>query len=467
MKTTYKILITLVVISSSADAQLVNNGANIYIQNGAYLFYSGTMDNASGTITNDGTIEVQGNFSNEGTYTSSASGDHLIMSGAVTSTLKPGGASLTNLTIDKTSGEVELGSDISVTGDLTMQSGNLELNLFNIDLGSGAGTIVDENNNSRITGINGGTVIKTATLNAPSAANPGNIGIEITSSANLGTTIIKRGHVQQTSGNGGKSIYRYFNIIPTNNSGLNATLKMYYFDGELGGVNESDLNLFRSEDNGATWTLSGEDNADQTNDWVLKNNIAQLSRWTLASKANPLPVNLIAFTATLVNNTTHLGWTTAQEISSSLFEVQRSKDGNSFESLFTVPAHGNSNSPVSYHAIDKNPLTGINYYRLKQVDIDGNYSLSPIVHVYVKEASSYQITPNPVTGIFTLHITVPVAKRLGMGLYDVSGRRLSEKEMDLSAGSNELRWNISDFANGTYFIRSEDNSMPVMKVVRQ
>ncbi|HET7119426.1 MAG TPA: T9SS type A sorting domain-containing protein [Hanamia sp.] len=468
MKKICKFLIALIGLSPSLKAQLTNNGANINIQTGAYIFAKGNINNTSGTITNDGKIEVQGDFTNAATYTSSATDDYLVFSGSALSTLKSGGASLTNLTINKTSNDVKLGDNISVGGNLTMQAGNLELNLFNIDLGSGAGAIMNETNDSRITGTSGGNIIKTANLNAPASVNPGNIGIAISSSQNLGSTVIKRGHVQQTSANGGLSIYRYFDITPANNTSLNATLKMYYFDGELAGINKSELQFYSSEDNGNTWALIGEDNNDQANDWVLKNNIDHLSIWTLASKiSNPLPIKLLSFTATLVNRTTQLQWITAQEINSSYFEVQRSKDGTSFDKLFSIPAHGNSSSKITYNAVDKNPFDGINYYRLKIVDIDGNFSFSSYVQVNVKEGTSFMVFPNPAAGTFYLHINLQVAKKYVIGLYDVNGRMLQEKEVELNAGGNQIEWNISAFAKGTYFLRSADNSMPVIKVVKQ
>lgn len=467
MKIAFKLFFALIAFSPSLKAQLTNNGANIKIKNGAFLFAKGNVNNASGTISNDGKIEVQGDFTNAAAYTSAAADDNLVMSGSAVSTLKTGGASITNLTINKPTNEVKLGSNISISGNLTMQSGNLELNLFNIDLGNGSGTILNETNNSRITGINGGNIIKTVNLNAPSAVNPGNIGIAISSSANLGNTVIKRGHVQQTSTNGGFSIYRYFDITPTNNSSLNATLKMYYFDGELAGINKSELQFYSSEDNGATWALIGEDNNDQTNDWVLKNNINKLSRWTLASLNNALPIKLLSFTATLVSRTTQLQWITAQEINSSYFDVQRSKDGTSFEKLLTSLAHGNSSAQITYNAVDNDPFNGINYYRLKQVDIDGNFSFSPIVQVNVKDGTSFMVFPNPAAAIFYLHINLQAAKKYVIGLYDVNGRMLQQKEVALSAGENQLEWNISALAKGTYFLRSADNSMPVIKFVKQ
>lgn len=91
----------LMILSLSIKAQFYNNGATVNIQSGAYVFASGDFKNISGTITNNGRIEVQGNFFNSGTYTSSANEDSLIMSGIGPDTLTSGGAVINYLTINK------------------------------------------------------------------------------------------------------------------------------------------------------------------------------------------------------------------------------------------------------------------------------------------------------------------------------------------------------------------------------
>jgi len=346
-----------------------------------------------------------------------------------------------------------------------MQAGNLYLNLFNIDLGSGSGTIVSETNDSRITGITGGNIIKTATLNAPTSVNPGNIGIAISSSQNLGSTVIKRGHVQQTN-NGGFSIYRYFDITPTNNTSFNATLQMFYFDNETAGITKSDLQFYNSEDNGNTWTQTGKDNSDIINDWVTKNNINQLSRWTLSANLVALPVQLILFTATVINQQTQLIWVTAQEINSDHFDIERSPDAISFSKLLSVKANGNTNLQSTYMATDPDPFPST-YYRLKEVDLDGKYIYSSIVHVALDNSNSYLAYPNPASAIFNLEINATEAKQCEIGLYDESGKLLQKKVVQLNMGDNQIHWDISRLAKGTYFLKSENGFIPVIKIVKQ
>jgi Secretion system C-terminal sorting domain len=434
-------------------------------------FAQGIYNSANIVVSGSASIAVQdGGFYNTGTFIP-ATGSVNIGGTAVTGISSIGGNGLTtfyNLTINKTSNDVVLANNISVDGNLLMQSGNLLLNLFTIDLGNGAGTIINEHNNARITGTTGGYILKRASLNAPSSVNPGNIGIAISSAANLGSTLIKRGHEQQTISTGVLSIYRYYDIIPTNNASLGAGLQLYYEDNELGGIDKTSLNFYKSTDNGTTYTLIGKDNSDPSSDWVLKNNIDQLSRFTLASTSSSLPVKLASFTANLINRQTNLQWITSQEINSSYFDVQRSADGVAFNKLLAIPAKGNSAVQNKYVALDANPLNGINYYRLKEVDKDGNSQLSPIVYVMLTESVSWSMYPNPASEICLVQINVPTSQRLTIGLYDVTGKLLEQKtEVPLVAGNNQLQWNLSHFAGGIYFLRSNNLGLSVIRVIKK
>jgi len=194
-------------------------------------------------------------------------------------------AAFYRLALDKAQGTLLLDNNISVTGLLRMDKGNLELNNHTIDLGA-TGHIDGERNEARITGAHGGGVKATALLNAPQAVNPGHIGVEITSTGYLGLTTITRGHVAQDNATGETGIQRYFDILPTANTGLQASLRFYYFDNELAGNDKDALNLFATKNGQHDWLLSGRDNANGIAGWVVKNDISQLTRFTLAIAKN-------------------------------------------------------------------------------------------------------------------------------------------------------------------------------------
>jgi hypothetical protein len=104
------------------------------------------------------------------------------------------------------SSKIILQRTINVSQTITFQSGLLDLNNNNIDLGT-TGTLIGESETSRIIGSNGGFIQVMNTLNAPSSVNPGNLGAIITPGKNMGTTIIRRGYVSQSKS--GLSNFQY------------------------------------------------------------------------------------------------------------------------------------------------------------------------------------------------------------------------------------------------------------------
>jgi hypothetical protein len=107
------------------------------------------------------------------------------------------------------------------------------------------------------------------------------------------------------------------------------------------------------------------------------------SPWTLASTngQNPLPITLINFTAKPEGTYVRLDWSTASERNNDFFTVERSADGILFSPVLSVPGAGYSDLPLSYSDLDRAPLMGVSYYRLRQTDYDGTSTLSPVVSV--------------------------------------------------------------------------------------
>ncbi|MEP6927938.1 MAG: hypothetical protein ABI834_09895 [Ginsengibacter sp.] len=127
MKRKFQLFTALIFFSVAAKSQLYNNGATFTIQEGGYVMVTGDVKNISGTITNDGKIEVQGNFINSGNYTSTGNEDSLIMTGTGVDTLTGGSSVINNLTINKSSNSdtVRLGGTTTVNTKLDYLSGVL------------------------------------------------------------------------------------------------------------------------------------------------------------------------------------------------------------------------------------------------------------------------------------------------------------------------------------------------------
>jgi hypothetical protein len=241
-----------------------------------------TLRVAQGTsIVADGEVKIilnDASLVNNGSFTAGTS--TVLFTGSASWQMIIGGSSRTsfyNLSINRPFEQLQLENDIALSGALNFIAGNVELNNRRLQLGH-TGVIVGENINARIMGTKGGVVVANAVLNAPLRVNPGNIGVELTSSANLGSTVITRGHVQQINARGQSGINRYYEVDATNNNAP-ISMRFFYLQPEIRDLNEPDLVLWFG-DAFKGWVAAGKQHGDVSNDWVSKNNVAHVNKFT-------------------------------------------------------------------------------------------------------------------------------------------------------------------------------------------
>ena len=245
----------------SAQYSFIIEGGAVTISDSVHIILKdGQLQNNGNFTASKGTVSMQG--------TSSTSQSEIGGTGTY---------NFYNLEINKSANDVQLATDITVNNQIEMTSGNLDLLTNTLTLETTNGTIIGENETTQVTSTSTGQIIKTVDLNLPSAVNPGNIGIEITSAANLGSTEIRRGHDYQTLSNG-TSIFRHFTVNPTNNAGLDATLTMHYLDTELNGLTESALVLHEHNDG---WMVDGYNSRDTIHNTVTFSGYDGLYQYTL------------------------------------------------------------------------------------------------------------------------------------------------------------------------------------------
>ncbi|GAA4012968.1 hypothetical protein GCM10022408_27230 [Hymenobacter fastidiosus] len=146
------------------------------------------------------------------------------------------------------------------------------------------------------------------------------------------------------------------------------------------------------------------------NSTITSNPFTSFSDFALASTdpsivLNPLPVELVRFTAARQGNGVLVKWTTASEKNNARFEVLRSVDGREFTTISTVAGQGQSTLAHTYTTLDRQALATMTYYRLRQVDFDGKASLSPVVAVGA--TNGVELYPNPTQR--ELHLLLPAA----------------------------------------------------------
>lgn len=140
------------------------------------------------------------------------------------------------------------------------------------------------------------------------------------------------------------------------------------------------------------------------------------------STCTMLGATLIDFTAAPDHGSVYMSWTTAQEINTDHFIVERSADANTWEAIGTVAARKYSSVNSDYQFTDASPLSGTSYYRLQTVDQDGKNSYSKIISMEIAAPSKgISIFPNPVTGL-SFNIKFPSADATIVNVFTMEGR---------------------------------------------
>ncbi|WP_236975132.1 T9SS type A sorting domain-containing protein [Membranihabitans maritimus] len=173
-----------------------------------------------------------------------------------------------------------------------------------------------------------------------------------------------------------------------------------------------------------------------------------------------LPIAIKSFTATSSNCSTKLLWTTAQEINNSHFRIQRSSNGSNFETIGTVDGGGTSTSKREYSFEDQNVTGGKYFYRLQQIDFDGDKSYSSVEEVTIAcgDAGKGLLYPNPVNSI--LYIKQSNTDVQTVELYNIVGQLVLHKAI------NEVNYiSVENLSQGTYYAIAKDknNRMIVSK----
>lgn len=176
------------------------------------------------------------------------------------------------------------------------------------------------------------------------------------------------------------------------------------------------------------------------------------------SNANPLPVELISFTASKQPDyTVLLKWQTANEINNAHFEVERSDDAIQFSKIATVAGNGTTSTLSNYQHIDNESAMLLQsnknvYYRLKQVDVDGNFAYSNMLSVFGNDTENdVSVYPNPTDSYIQIEGLVKDA-----ALYDIVGNKI------MNIPANEMV-DVKALSAGIYFIRFEGKSIKLIK----
>jgi hypothetical protein len=248
-------------------------------------------------------------------------------------------------------------------------------------------------------------------------------------------------------------VYEFSNT----SAAFSGSIQINYSDAELNGLTEADLTL--NIHNGTSWTAYAATTRDGINNFVLTTGLSgiTLSELTLASEFAPLPITWLSFTASVQNNSQSLlQWSTAQEQGTKDFYVQHSADGMSWVTIGNVLAAGNSNATRNYHYVHTNPVTGLNYYRIKQTDVDGRDSYSRVRTLsFTRDLQPFAILGNPVTnGVLTLQVNIATS----LAFYRADGKLLWQEQVN--AGTKTI--DVGGYAKGVYLLKTISTTQKVV-----
>lgn len=182
------------------------------------------------------------------------------------------------------------------------------------------------------------------------------------------------------------------------------------------------------------------------------------------NKLTAMPVSLTSFTAQKEGLSVQLRWNTVSEQNNSHFDVQRSTDGVAFLNIGKVNGAGNSSKNLDYYFTDKNPAMGVNYYRLNQVDFDGNNLLFNSVLVNTGFSNTtmqiYAITNSSKVNVVINADHITIGQLI---FYNVNGKKVYEQTTTLTKGINNISINLSDTNKGIFIVNYIANDLKLIK----
>ena len=278
--------------------------------------------------------------------------------------------------------------------------------------------------------------------------------------SSLGFILSQNGLIFRTTDGGNSWLKKYTSI----SNDLSFISFVNENDGWVAGTNQ----ISYTHDGGETWkldtTYSGNSITDMS--FTSSNNGYVLTGGSLIRYHNtvPVPVELVSFNGNYnkTENSVELNWITATELSNYGYDVERKSNG-SWETIGFVKGNGNSTSN-KYYSFNDNNISNLKTieYRLKQIDLDGNYKYSKTIEVNIKnlptEFSLGQNYPNPFNPSTIIKYSIPsssVEMRLvQLKVYDILGNEIAtlvnEKK---SPGNYEIRFDGSNIASGIYFYK--------------
>lgn len=421
-------------------------------------------------------ISSKGNIVNNGTFT--ARSGIFTMNGTVDQTIS-GSNSLAfyDLTINKASNKVILSKDASSTHTLTLTAGNVDVGAYTLTAtaisGGSASSFIITSSAYNAGGASG--YLKLLQVNGSEKIFP--IGVSNSSYTpcsitNSGTAqdfkvrvfsgVYANGLTGSIAADLIKLVNRTWDITPVVQSGINAIIKLQWTSTEEGATFASNrssavLSKNRHTSGDDLWNAQPSGTVTGSGPYTIANTtgISTFSNFGAGIPGSLLPIELSTFNASISGDNVKIKWSTLSETNNDYFTLEKSIDGENWSSIYTCDGAGTSTNVHNYSFIDEDPYSGLNYYRLKQTDFNGNFVYSSVESIDIKNDSvSFVIYPNPA---FLEESTVIVkgvcVETASISIENLSGIQMCSGLVEISKSPIKIKLaDICYLQAGTYFI---------------
>ena len=482
MKSTLKAFLLLLLLvaaallgrPSAAHAQAIYNGPGSDLTvTDSVLYVNGTLENAGTLLLLGGRLYLDnGDLLNTGDIRAKLGA--VVLAGTAPATLTLANDTLTHLRVDNTGG-ITLASGGLVRGGLRMAAGNLNTTAAHTLRLLPSALLQGETDAHYVRGslaqarpLSGSAPINFSGMGVLVNPQGQSLTLNVERRSGLGQLNYSFGQNPDIPGNQGiDRIWRFSPVGPAPTAPLTFTLSWLPTNDNGNNFGASLGQVWRSTDNGTSWQRQGA--AQPAGGRSISITTAVLNAWyTVSATPRPLPVELLAFTATAQGLDAALSWNTASERNSAYFAVERSDNGQQWEEMSRQAAAGTSTAPRRYEARDPNAgrRADLLYYRLRQVDLDGTVAYSPVRPVrFAREAFGFALAayPVPLQALLTLDVRCPGPEPFVVDLYDAAGRTLLHQEWPAPAATDRYQLDVQKLPSGTYLLRARQGKANISR----
>jgi hypothetical protein len=215
----------------------------------------------------------------------------------------------------------------------------------------------------------------------------------------------------------------------------------------------SGWSIAKSPTSGPNWALNGLCAPTPSPTPVIRTGMTGFSNFSTIQSASPLPVEMASFNVVCDNGNGLISWSTVSELNSKEFQIERSKDGITYQMLGTVTAAGNSNSLKYYTYSDNDILSGKSYYRLKIVDLDQTFKYTVVNELNCEETTSeLSVHYSGETGI-VIKSQLSSSTDFEIEIFDILGKKINFTSKRINSGTSVTFLNTDGIlSDGVYLI---------------